>query len=180
MSGWIEDGSGDDYKAKVNSRNQLSVNAETLTPIAMASIRKNNAFVVSSNFTTSSGSDTVFYLKNTGPKSIIIHHFHLGMNAATHYELFRCTGTPSGTEVTPVNLYLGSSNTANVTTYGDAPITGLTTGDIIAYSRAQSSRPDMSFELAGALIIPTGEAICAINQANTTQIWVNCYFYVDE
>ena len=131
----IEDARGRGYKASVSTTNRLNVSAKTAQRSFYISRDAGDCYNVTSSFSAATGNE-VIYLQNTSKtKKMYVDLIRVGGVNTGLFEVFIATGTPGGTTVTPINMNLSSSQSAEATAYGDASVTGLTIGDRLALVR---------------------------------------------
>lgn len=94
--------------------------------------------------------------------------FHVGGVNTGLFELFEVTGTAAGTTLTPKNTNLQDSGAADTVSFGEAAVTGLTTGDRLAVARtpANSAR---EINLNDTVILGLNDAV-AIEYTGSTGI----------
>jgi len=123
MSTILMDGTGDKYKAKVDSNHRLYTYATTQTENKFVSLNYGNAYAFSTNgfisLTTTDTEIPIFYLKNTSTtKNLYISRIRTCGNVAQKIILY---ANPTGgtlltnTAGTKTNINLTSSNTAEAT-----------------------------------------------------------------
>ena len=116
------------------------------------------AFAWSSTYTTA-GAESVLYIKNTSASSNMeLHSIILGSSANTIFTLYQATGTAAGTAITGANLNLGSTKSAEASSYGNAAVTGLTNGNVLSRIRILANYSDR-FDFEGSIIVPPNTAV---------------------
>jgi hypothetical protein len=126
MATTIQDGTGTKYKVKIDSENRLYVKSITESEFDHAT-SKGEAYNINTEFITVTGSSEtpLLYLKNNEEKDLILSAWFIGTDnssgTATRLSLMRVYSNPttgtiisSGTDLTPVNRLIGSSNELNV------------------------------------------------------------------
>lgn len=126
MATTIQDGTGTKYKVKIDSENRLYVKSITESEFDHAT-SKGEAYNINTEFITVTGSSEtpLLYLKNNEDKDLVLAAWFIGTDnssgTATRLSLMRVYSNPttgtiisSGTDLTPVNRLIGSSNELNV------------------------------------------------------------------
>jgi hypothetical protein len=125
----IEDGTGDGYQAKVNSKNMLNTNAITQS-VKYYINRQGNFYSCTVTVTASGAGDCFFYLKNTDDPDLIIQR--LSVHAASNEVIkgyLNDSGTPvGGTNYVPINRNGGSANLCDCDAQYGVNITGMSGG----------------------------------------------------
>lgn len=161
----IRDGSGQGYLAKVDSDNRLHVFSKATEIQHVVSKEEQEAYQAIGTCTLASGTVVALHLKNTSTdRNMVvtyIRHQILGNSGGTSFpndsNYYRIalgrTYASDGSEVTPVNVFQGSGNTAKVVAYDTNPtLTGTAIEIDRHYTKAAG---DMNtFNKEGALIIP--------------------------
>lgn len=128
----IEDARGRGYKASVSTVNRLNVSGKNADRSFY--INRDNAlsFNWTSTYSATNG-DEIIYIKNTNKSADLnIENITLSAEAGrATFTLYEVSGTASGTSITGKNMNLKSGNIADVTSLGDAAVTGITLGDKI-------------------------------------------------
>ena len=123
---FIEDGKGRGYKASVSSSNRLNVSAKSNPRAYYNSRDEENCYSIGTSYTAADG-DYVFYIKNTDYDLVMmLTDITLSSAEVAKFTVEVVSGTASGTAVTPLNINIGSANTASVDCKGNAAVTGLT------------------------------------------------------
>jgi hypothetical protein len=191
----IRDGAGNGYLAKVDKDQKLTVYSTSASQQHVVSESAQQAYQVIGTVTPLSGTAPILHIKNTSStKSIVvtyIRHQVLDPSGGTALPNASCyfkvalgrTYSSGGTEVTPVNVFAGSGNTADVTAYsGASAITLAGTASEIDrwYTKAEG---DMSsFNKEGALIIPPSQTIeCSYVSDHTSgTVYTRVSFLMEE
>lgn len=117
---------------------------------------------------TTAGAENVIYIKNTHETdNLEIHSVVLGTSANVIFTMSQVTGTAAGTTITGVNMNLGSTKTASVSSYGNAAVTGLTTGNTLLTFRVLANYGD-KYNIEGGVIMPPNTAIAVAVSALVT------------
>lgn len=136
-----------------------------------------NGFSVSHRFpaVASGGGTATFYFENpsTNDKTAYIVIVEVVSTAQGWIDIYRDnTGVSGGTQKTPVNLNLGSSNTSNIIAIADpATITlGTKAHETVAPGGTGIRAIGSASEVGEAIIIPPGKNIAVVvtNQSSTT------------
>ena len=188
----IKDGSSG-YTAKVGSDNRLRVYAKSGSIQHAVSEADEDAYQVIGTASLSSGTTTALHITNNDPvKNMIItylRHQIVGQSGGTafpnvdNYFSVSLTRTyvSGGSLCTPVNVYSGSGNTANITAYCSAPTLSGTALEIDRwYTKAEA---DMNtFNKEGALIIPPNSTIeiSYIGDQTSGTIYARASFIMEE
>lgn len=165
----IEDARGKGYKASVSAVNRLNVSAKTAIRAFYQSRDFGACYDTTSLFSAATGNE-IIYLKNTSKtEKMYIDFIRVGSANAGIFEVYEVTGTPGGTEITPVNRNLTSSNSADATTYGNAAVTGLTLGNRHSVTRrVANSGATMTFD--STLILGFNDAIAVQYTGSTGSV----------
>jgi hypothetical protein len=155
MATTIQDGTGTKYKVKIDSENRIYSKSITESEFDNAT-RIGNAYNINTEFITITGSTEtpLLYLKNNEDTELILSAWFIGTDAdsgtATRLSLMRVYTNPSsgtiissGTDVTPVNRLIGSSNElqAVVKKGGDGfTVSGFTTTPILYQTQGNDQR----------------------------------------
>ena len=173
MSLIIEDGKGRGNKLAINSDNHAEVIADTQRIGAAVSERDAETYVWTSAYSATNG-DEVMYIKNTSStKRLFIDVVRNGSVLNTLFEVFNATGTSTqaGTTSTGQNLNLGSGNTPESSSMGNAAVTQVTLGNRLGSIRVPAlSQGAMDF--GDELILNQNDSI-AISLTSTTATIIN-------
>lgn len=160
----IRDGSGNNYSAKVDNKNRLSVDAVTRTSLGDAS-EDGRLYTAGFDVTlTDANQSAVFYIENTGANDIEISDLNFGagtMTGATGntYKIQMYTdgtGLSSSTAVIPLNSNRGSAADLDATVLqGD---TGATVTNGVAQGTLLFPHEDY-VTLPVYFIIPKGQSL---------------------
>jgi len=117
---------------------------------------------------TTAGAENVIYIKNThATDNLEIHSIVLGTNTNVVFTMSQVTGTAAGTTITGSNMNLGSTQTASVTSLGNAAVTGLTTGKTLLTFRVLANYGD-KYNIEGGVILTPNTAIAVAVSVLTT------------
>jgi len=170
MPDTIRDGSGNGYLAKVNSENRLTVSSKSASNQHVVSAESHEAYQCIGTATLANETVTALHLKNTSEEKIMvvtyIRHQVIDPangtalpNASCYFKVaLGRTYASGGAAATPINVFGGSGNTANVTAYQTAPTLAGTAKEIDR-NYTQSEANMQSFNKEGAVIIPPNETI---------------------
>lgn len=167
----IKDGTGSGRHARVNVENRLDVESITRPIEQHINERYEKYFSLSFDAIDPVGADDYFvYLKNTGTKNLHITDVRIRSTIAGTVEWHGVSGTASftsGTDITPVNRVLGSSETLTMTAKTDTDTTGLTSGGLVFYQRLDTANEDFHLRTSGHVIMPPGQAMALAWDAAT-------------
>ncbi len=165
----IQDGTTGAWRAKVDSNNRLHVKSKSVSQQHMISEQEQDAYQVMAVTTLSSGTVTALHVKNVDTsKSMVItyiRHQVVGASGGTafpntsNYFSARTgrTYASGGSTVTPVNVFAGSLNAAQLTVYSDPTLAGTASEFDRWYTKSDG---DMnSWNKEGALIIPPQQTL---------------------
>ncbi len=170
----IADGKGKHGNAAVSLNQRLDVSARTATRAFYVSRDDGEAYTWSSEVASANNGDEIIYIKNNSTTlELHIDFVDVSADAASKFCLAYASGTGSGTTLTGVNLNAGSTKTADVTSLGNAAVTGLAIGSRIISGRIPADS-DKTFALDNALIIPATKAITVTFQG-TNGTAVECF-----
>jgi len=154
----LKDGKGTGREASVNSNNQLEVAAAS-QPLISFAVDEGNAYSFNSRFTAAAGEEVISIKNDDADKNLHIETILIKSQQDTPWTLFEVTsGTAGGTTITPTNLNLGSSKTAEGTFFGNASVTGTLTGTTIAFFDTLANAHN-EIMLQGSVLIPNGKQI---------------------
>ena len=166
----LEDGTGDSFKAKVDSENRLSTVAVTESFQQHISHTKEQAYQVIGTATLASGTVTALHIKNKSTtKNMFVTYIrhqiiHQAGGTAVPNVSNYCTValgrtlSSGGSTATPVNIFSGSSKSAEATVTQGAPTLSGTADEIDRwYTKAEGDMD--SFNKEGALIIPPSKTM---------------------
>jgi len=123
--------------------------------------------------TPAGANDYFFYLKNTGTNDLFISDIRISSSVASTIFYEVVSGTPSyitGTDITPTNRNLGSSQVPTATVKYDTDITGLTSGGVIFFEECTTANQRYKISTSSNIIIPQGKAIAFKREAATGAI----------
>ena len=163
------DGTGTGNKAKVNSSNQLEVNAQSESLQHSQSSRNKEAYQVLSTINLSVGTITPIHIKNISKtKNLVatyIRHQIIDQSGGTSFPnasnyvsaAFARTRVSGGAALTPVNMFNGSRNTAEIEVYSEPTLTGTAKEFDRWYTKAEGDMNTWNKE--GSLIIAPGNTL---------------------
>lgn len=170
MPDTIRDGGGHGYLARVNKDLKLHTYAVAAPHQHVVSEEKQDAYQVigEANLSTGAVTDTILQITNTSStKRAVITYIRHQLTAAVgltipasdaYFQVNLGTAYSSGgTAVTPVNVYSGSGNTAEVTAYEGKPT--VTGGSEIDRWYTKEVGDMHVFVKEGALIVPPNKGI---------------------
>lgn len=166
----IKDGEGTGREAGVDLDNRLRVVSKTESYQHILSAEKQQAYQVIGTATLASGTVTVLHIKNisSSMNMVITYVRHQVLdqaggaafpNASNYFQIaLERTYASGGSTSTPVNIFVGSGNTPEVTVYQGAPTLAGTAMEIDRYyTKAEG---DMNtFNKEGALVIPPNKTV---------------------
>lgn len=166
----IEDGTGTQRQAKVNSENQLNT-FSIHEPEDKFNNRKGNTWSVTQSTTPVGTNDYIFYFKNTSSLiTYIVTDIRVTAAAATLLSVDSVEGTPTfaaGSDLTPVNRNLGSSTTISATIKEDTNTTGLTDLGRLFPIQVEAANKMAHLRTSSNIIIPPGQAVAMESSAAT-------------
>ena len=156
---FIEDGTGNAFKAEVNKLKQLVVRAIVELDINHVAEKFGESYFIEAVDAGPVASEYTLYFKNTSETDFIINALD-GYVTDTNvvWLLVEATGTTTGTEIVPVNFNIGSGKTADAICRGGAAGVGsVTPGTVLRtiYGGAVFNR----FRIEAHIIIPKDKAI---------------------
>ncbi len=171
----ILDGKGRGYRAAVNKIQQLITRAINATMAFFVNLKDCEAFAMyfSQAAANAAANECLAYILNTHTsKALVIDELDLDITAANTVYLSKVTGTPGGgpAAVTPTNLNLGSTKTAQATCYKDDAMSGLTDAGRLKniYLAANTGRELTTGDAKLVLPINTAVAIFVTTQQAQT------------
>lgn len=189
----LEDGTGDCYKAKVDSKNRLQTLAVTESFQQNASNTNKQAYQAVGTATLASGTVTALHIKNTSTtRNMFVTYIRHQVidpaggtalpNASNYMTVgFDRTLSSGGSTVTPTNMFIGSSNAAEATITTGAPtLSGTSTEVDRWYTKSEA---DMnSFNKEGALIIPPSQTmeVSYVGDQTSGTLYTRVSFVMDD
>ena len=189
---FIEDGTGDGFQAKVNSRKQILAEAVSSTIVEDASANGNSYNVNTGTITlTSDSKSAILYLKNNGDNDLTISQigylFCNSTNGAGDASAEVIKNPKAGTLISTAtvvdinqNKNFGSSSTITVDAYKGAEASTITDGDL-SYLSLFKALGAYTIN-TGSIVLPKGSSI-GINvtpQAGNTSMSIQCFFSIIE
>ena len=170
MPDTIRDGTGAGFQAQVGSDNRLNVRAISESVQHAISHENEDAYQVFCTTSLAAATVVCIHLRNDSAiKNVIftyIRHQTVGASGGASFPdsgnyfsiAFGRTRSSGGSLLTPVNVFSGSGNTADLTVYGSNPtLTGTATEVDRWYTRADG---DVNlFEKEGSLIIAPNNTV---------------------
>jgi hypothetical protein len=154
-----EDGKGSGRAAGVSANNRGDVSSRNASRIYYTSRDFKQAYNWVSSFSASTGNEIIYLKNDSQVNDLYIDHVLLSAEAGrATFALYEVSGTAAGTTLTGVNLNLKSSNTADVTSFGNAAVTGLTLGNKIEVVSAPDDTT-VALNVQDALILGFNNAI---------------------
>jgi len=165
----IKDGTGKGYLARVDSDNRLRTYAKSASIQHVVSEHEEEAYQVIGIATLSAGTVVALHIKNISSGNMVVTYLRHQVVGATGGTSFPNTSnyftiglgrtySSGGSLVTPVNVFGGSGNTAEVTAYQADPTLAGTAQEIDRWYT--KSDGDMNtFNKEGALIIPPNQTM---------------------
>jgi len=170
MSHMIKDGTGRGFLVKVTSENELSVESVSESIQHHISSVKEQAYQVIGVSTLAASTVVALHVKNTSAdKNLVVTYIRHQVvdpsggtaipNSSNYFRVaLGRTYSAGGSLVTPVNVFGGSGNAAEVTAYSSAPTIVGTADEIDRwYTKAEA---DMNtFNKEGAVIVPPNKTM---------------------
>jgi hypothetical protein len=180
----IKDGSGAAYSLRVNEEFRADVESVTRPIDQHINELYKKTFSLSFDGIDPVGADDYFfYIKNTGTKNLHVEDIAIKSTVAGTVELHHVSGTPSytaSTTVTPINRYLGSSNTLTATINTDTDTTGLTNEGVICYVPCPVVNTMYALEVSSHIILPPGQALALLWDTSTGALTGTLTVYEDQ
>ena len=175
---YIEDGKGRGYKVSVSSSNRLNISAKSNPRAYYNSRDEENCYSIGTEYSATDG-DYVFYIQNTSStKAMVLTDLTLSSAEVAKFTVDLVTGNASGTDVTPINIKLGSANTAEAVTKGNAAVTGLTaTGSLHITHVGADDHVELHF--MESLIVPKGQAVAVKYNGAGAQVAVSVMLFME-
>jgi hypothetical protein len=174
----IQDGTGTNRRAKVDSKNRLLTNNISNSRIHVSAHVDELVYTSVHQITPTAGS-TFLYLKNTHTSlDLTLQAWALRVPTDEIIEITTgVNGTPSsGTERTPVNRFVNSGKVAQAIVQDGVAITGLSGGNLAdRFFRPGDHRSDIFASLAG-YILPPGAALSFAAVNGGIQINMDLFF----
>ncbi len=172
-------GGGKGFPANVDDDFQLEAKTNNVSRGAFVNLNDKQAYSQYATYTTADVTDYFYFLKNnSSTKNCHVVGVRLQATAADSVSVWRGTsGTPAGgAAITPVNMGT-SENTADVTSYGDANITGLTDGSQVDMIFATAAAESKYHEFPTEIILGQNDTFSLKGTAAETWFFT-VYFYM--
>jgi len=178
----IKDATGTGKSLKVTDENRAATDSVSRSITQHINEIYEKHFSITFDAIDPTGADDYFlYFKNTGTKNIHLTKFRLRSTVVGSVELHRVTGTASsGTTLTPVNRFLGSTNAVTSTIETDPNFTGLSEAGVLIRLRLDTVDKDYTVDAPSHIIIPPGQAIAGLWDAATGALSGTVDFYEDQ
>ena len=153
----LQDGTGKNYWARINSNNQLETSSVIVTEEHYVNHVYGKAFNILWDFSVSTGNDrAAIYVKNTGITTIVFEGFNYqGSADMEFYAHWDTDGTPvGGTPMVIGNLNAGSADLLNVTALTGDGMTGLSGGRLFYRGKVMGSQQSQFANFDADLILP--------------------------
>lgn len=186
MPDMIVNGTGDGYKARVDSKNRLRcyvVDEEESTWINRVEKEMYSGAWDSNGIKAATAGNIIIYLKNTNTsKDLIIirvRHRCEDANGSLSFWL-NVTGTPGGslTTLTPANRNAGANNSADCLYYLSTDITGLSGGRRIGSIYGKSGEEFENADPCSGYILPPNSTFVIKADNNTSTHFGGIAFYL--
>lgn len=156
--GRIKNGNGEKRYAGVDAEFRVEAHATTITEGEFINEHDQESYVVYADVTPTAGGDVFFLMENTHTDKLMVLDWYRAWtedSAEAIDVLTGGSGTLSGTtELTPVNSYVNSSNTAQGNFYEGVDITGLTGPKVYDRLRISGDGKDVVDTFPGKIIVP--------------------------
>ena len=179
----ISDGDGKGIKARVGcayTLGRLDTSSRSAPRMFYSNRSDGQSYVAYSDVTPTAAADVFFYLKNTSKTRLLYldwYRLWCGENEGFNIMLGQ-TGTPGGspTAITPINMNLTVSHSADVTCYEDPDITGLDAGTQLDRVRILAN-VDSYAQVYGSLILGENDIVTlqAVTGGNPVEVSVGFY-----
>lgn len=106
--------------------------------------------------------DIFFYFKNNDTIDYMFTDFRGSTTVAGYLDIIAVSGTPTftaGTDITPVNRYIGNSNSPTATIKTDTDTTGLTDEGILFSMDVTTVATLQHLKTSAGVIVPPGQSI---------------------
>lgn len=143
--------------AEVDSLQRLAVLADSRSAAARHSL-DGNAIVVHSSYSATAAQEILAF-ENSDPVPFYLSELLFTTDTAGSIELAVSAGTQAGTAATVQSLKLGAAIEHLYIAFGNASVTGLTPGNVLAQLSAISDG-QARFDLGGVVILGNGQAVC--------------------
>lgn len=174
----IENGGPNGNQAVVTDVNRLQVEAEASKREFFISRDDGQVYHGILEDATAVANEEIMYLRNTSAtKKVFIGELIITSDIDIKFRIKKVTGTATGTNITPENMNMTSSNAAEVELKGNGSVTGLTDdGDVfICRSLAGGSR---LVNFADTLILGQNDAI-ALETETSAAIEISLDFHLE-
>jgi hypothetical protein len=162
----ILDGTGKGFRAKVNAENQLETLAVAIPEDKHTNSEHQGVWSLPFEGIDPVGADDYFfYISNTGTKNISITDIRINSTVIGTVEIQHVSGTPvftAGTDVTPVNRFLGSSKALFATVKTATDTTGLVEEGILFFMDLSTADELFHLRTTSNIIIPPGQAVALL------------------
>jgi len=158
----IDDGGGQGFKAKVDSRLNLHTRSFSLSQQHAISSADQEAYQANTSIAIAASEVKLLLLKNTHlTKELVITYIQLetigaaASNATAMWKIYVGGDYASGGgAVTPVNMNVGSPNSATGSFYDATGSTIVTSGSPLEIDRTHLANTRISFNKEGSVILP--------------------------
>lgn len=169
----IEDGTGKGYEVKVNSENQISVEAVVREAQHHASSSHALAFQVSANLAIAASKKNLLMLTNNNNSNDMVITFmrlmSIGAAAASAAAFFTIetggTYTSGGDVVTPTNMNIGQSVLSSVNAFDGG--TTIVAADFTEIDRNYEANSMQSYNKSGAIVLKRGQSLLITHTGST-------------
>jgi hypothetical protein len=176
----IEDGSGEGYRAKVDSSNRLSVSSISESLEHHTNTIHGDSYNFIFSLTATVSGSCVLYIKNSSDENIIFESITLRAASLEIIEIkTNNVGTPvGGTTATPANLNAGSNRQAYGTFLVGNNITGLTEGTTVFRYFINGSGSSSDYNFDQDIILPKNRilTVCFTNSGIQVDGFLSFFF----
>lgn len=156
----------------VNKDKHALVEAVSKSDIEYQSLNNGRAYVITSEYSAGANDEVLSIECTSSTEVFIIDEIVVSAGAACNFDAFYlAAGTPAGQTVTAKNLNSSSGNSANLTCFGNAAVTGITAAtasDIIGFAGVPSASTHFSLDVKDAGILGQNKTLVITATAATT------------
>lgn len=168
---------GTNHAARVDDLGRVYSLADVRTAGVRAAIDGNFVNFYSA-YSATAGQEIISF-QNDDEHTFYLHRVILATDTAGSFSIGPATGTPGGTPLVPTNPRLGYAVLHQYTSYGNASVTGLTPGVIMA-TFAAPANSTIIMPVSGELIVGNGQQFSiTTNVTAAIQVTVQGYWTED-
>lgn len=182
----IEDGTGSGRTARITLENRIASDSIAIPMTQHVNQYHGRSYQIYTAQTPSvlnpsdlTTNGCIMYIKNTDDLDMTILEVRIWVESNEYVDMYASdTGTPTdGTTITPVNMNLGSGNSAAGTFLVGTDINGLTRGTLIDRLRVPADNSDHNFQWKSNIILPKNDRLSFYVGTGEIPIEITMAFY---